>query len=80
MQVPVEPDGAFYVYTDVSPFTNDSWTWAFSLLKATGVAVTPGRDFGVTDAEKFVRISYTSSRSEMDDGVAAIERFVRAGA
>jgi aspartate/methionine/tyrosine aminotransferase len=80
MQVPVEPDGAFYVYTDVSPFTNDSWTWAFSLLKATGVAVTPGRDFGVTDAERFVRISYTSSRSEMDDGVAAIERFVRAGA
>jgi aspartate/methionine/tyrosine aminotransferase len=75
--VPVEPDGAFYVYTDVSPFTDDSWDWALALLRATGVAVTPGRDFGRTGAEKFVRVSYTSSQAQLEEGIAAIGRFVR---
>jgi aspartate/methionine/tyrosine aminotransferase len=75
--IPVEPDGAFYVYADVSAFTSDSWDWALALLRATGVAVTPGRDFGRTGAERFVRVSYTSSRAQLEEGVGAIEGFLR---
>lgn len=75
--VPVEPDGAFYVYADVSAFTGDSWEWGLALLRATGVAVTPGRDFGRAGAEKFVRVSYTSSRAQLEQGVEAIGGFVR---
>jgi len=75
-RVPVEPDGAFYVYTDVSAFTDDSWEWALALLRATGVAVTPGRDFGQAGAEKFVRVSYTSSRAHLEEGVEAIRQFL----
>lgn len=75
--IPVVPDGAFYVYADVSAFTSDSWDWALALLRATGVAVTPGRDFGRTGAERFVRVSYTSSRAQLEEGVGAIEGFLR---
>jgi aspartate/methionine/tyrosine aminotransferase len=75
-QVPVEPDGAFYVYTDVSAYTSDSWEWALALLRATGVAVTPGRDFGELSADRYVRVSYTSSQAQLEEGVAAIGRFL----
>jgi len=75
--IPVEPDGAFYVYADVRAFTDDSWEWALALLHATGVAVTPGRDFGRVNAEKFVRVSYTSSRAQLEEGVEAMRRFLQ---
>lgn len=38
-------DGAFYLYADVSRFSNDSFAFARTLLDETGVAVTPGADF-----------------------------------
>jgi aspartate/methionine/tyrosine aminotransferase len=75
--VPCDPDGAFYVYADVSAHSPDSWTFAMDLLDATGVAVTPGRDFGTHRAGQFVRLSYTASLPELERGVAAIEQFVR---
>ena len=50
-----------------------------ALLRATGVAITPGRDFGTHEAEKFVRVSYTSSRAQLEGGVEMISRFLRGG-
>jgi aspartate/methionine/tyrosine aminotransferase len=44
--IPVTPDGAFYIYVDVSRYCDDSWRFAFDLLAETGVCVVPGRDFG----------------------------------
>ena len=38
------PDGAFYVYADVSAHTNDSRAFAAEILDRAGVAVTPGLD------------------------------------
>ncbi|MCC6318202.1 MAG: aminotransferase class I/II-fold pyridoxal phosphate-dependent enzyme [Gemmatimonadaceae bacterium] len=76
LHVACRPDGAFYCYTDVSAFTEDSWAFAVSLLDATGVAVTPGRDFGAHDASRFVRISFTSSLPDLSAGVAAIRAFL----
>lgn len=76
-RVPAAPDGAFYVYCDVSPFTDDSWEWSMALLQATGVAVTPGRDFGHHGASRHVRISYTSSQKQLEEGVRAIETFLQ---
>ena len=39
------PDGAFYVYVDVSDFTDDSRAFAAEILEKAKVAVTPGLDF-----------------------------------
>ncbi|MEO7962284.1 MAG: aminotransferase class I/II-fold pyridoxal phosphate-dependent enzyme, partial [Gemmatimonadaceae bacterium] len=72
-----EPDGAFYVYVDCSAYTVDSWDFARELLHETGVAVTPGRDFGTYQAERYVRISYTSSLPQLQEAVARIGAFLK---
>jgi len=41
-------DGAFYIYLDVSEFTDDSLSFASEILREAGVAVTPGLDFDAT--------------------------------
>jgi aspartate/methionine/tyrosine aminotransferase len=69
--VPVVPDGAFYVYADVSRFTQDSFEFVRSLLRATGVCLVPGRDFGVASPERYVRVSYATS---LDRLFEALER------
>lgn len=76
LRVSCVPDGAFYVYADVSAHGRDSWDFATGLLEATGVAVTPGKDFGEHRAGDFVRMSYTSSMSELEDGFAAMRRYL----
>jgi aspartate/methionine/tyrosine aminotransferase len=77
LEVACMPDGAFYVYVDCSAYTNDSWTFAHELLHATGVAITPGRDFGHHRANEFVRLSYTCPRPQLEEAVARIGQFVR---
>ena len=78
LTVPVEPDGAFYVYIDVSPLGLDSMDFASRLLDEAHVAVTPGHDFGQQDAQRFVRLSYANSTGEIDEALARIARFVDA--
>lgn len=59
--VPTVPEGAFYVYADVSTLTDDSFAWCWSVLEEQKVAITPGADFGHNHPERFVRFSYTTS-------------------
>lgn len=70
-----EPDGAFYVYVDVSAVTDDSWNFARALLAETGVAVTPGRDFGSHRAQDFVRIAYTAPIPALDAALQLVADF-----
>ncbi len=49
------PDGAFYIYADVSDFTDDSMEFCMQLLEATGVAAAPGIDFDPDEGRHFVR-------------------------
>ena len=77
--VAYEPDGAFYCYADVSAFTQDSWDFAMRLLRETGVAVTPGRDFGEYRAKEFVRIAYTASLPALREGMDALRAFLARG-
>jgi aspartate/methionine/tyrosine aminotransferase len=71
-----EPDGAFYVYADCTAHSHDSWSFARELLHETGVAVTPGRDFGQHRANEFVRISYTASLPELQAAVGRIGEYL----
>jgi aspartate/methionine/tyrosine aminotransferase len=67
-------DGAFYLYADVSRFTNDSHDFAQRMLAQAHVAATAGIDFDPINGHKFVRFSYAGSR---DDTHAAVERIGR---
>jgi len=67
-------DGAFYLYADVSRFTNDSHDFARRMLVEAHVAATPGIDFDPVNGNKFIRFCYAGSRA---DAQAAVERIGR---
>lgn len=75
-EIPVTPDGAFYIYCDVSRLASDSWDFAFALLRATGVCVVPGRDFGVAEPQRYVRVSYATNLERLREAVDRIDRFL----
>jgi aspartate/methionine/tyrosine aminotransferase len=75
--VPVLPQGAFYVYADCSAFGADSAEVADRILMDAGVALTPGNDFGTHLADRHVRISYTTSMDEIEEGLERLGALLR---
>lgn len=71
------PQGAFYLYWDVSDFTDNADQFCSELLQATGVAITPGRDFGDYQANQHVRLAYTTTEPELTLAVQKIAEFVK---
>jgi aspartate/methionine/tyrosine aminotransferase len=69
-------DGAFYLYTDVSRFTSDSFEFAKRMLQEAHVAATPGVDFDPFHGKNFIRFSYARSADEMREAVARIARWL----
>ena len=59
------PDGAFYIYANVSKFTNNSADFCRRLLADTGIAITPGNDFDPQRGDAYVRFSYAGSDATM---------------
>ena len=74
------PDGAFYIYADISRFTDDSLEFCMQLLRDTGVATAPGVDFDPVDGHHYVRFSFAVSTSELEDALARITPWFRARA
>ena len=74
------PAGAFYIYADIARFTGDSMDFTRDLLEVSGVAVTPGLDFGAFKAAQHVRFAYTTDMANLERGVERLRRFLRAGA
>ena len=75
--IPVMPQGAFYVYAGCGRLTKDSYAFARDLLEKAGVAITPGVDFGANAPERHVRFAYTQSIERLKEGVARIEAFLK---
>ena len=65
-------DGAFYLYADVSRFSNDSFEFAKRMLEEAGVATTPGIDFDPLRGRNFLRLCYAGAREEMREAVERI--------
>ncbi len=65
-------DGGFYLYADVSRFSNDSLDFAKRLLNEAGVAATPGIDFDPVNGHNFLRFCYAGSAQEMHKAVQRI--------
>jgi aspartate/methionine/tyrosine aminotransferase len=74
--VPVHPDGAFYVYADISRFGDDSGRFVESVLQATGVCMVPGKDFGIHSPQRFVRISYATSYERLSEAVERLQKYL----
>ena len=74
--IPVEPEGAFYLYADCSRFTDNSVEFCETLLQEAGVAITPGIDFGNYLPRTHVRFAYTTSMENLQEGVHRIAAFL----
>ena len=72
--IPVYPEGAFYIYADVSFSGMTSTEFCRLMIDKYHVAITPGSDFGTYDADRYVRFSYTTSVSDIQHGVGQIEK------
>ncbi len=73
------PDGAFYVYADVSGITDDSLGFAGRLLHEAGVAVAPGVDFDPVRGRTSLRFSYAGATADIAEGLARLRAFRQAG-
>jgi aspartate/methionine/tyrosine aminotransferase len=74
--VPVEPDGAFYVYIDCSAFGADSSVLAARMLDEAGVAMVPGEDFGRHQPQRHLRVSYATGMAELQEAVSRLRRWL----
>ncbi|MEC7762924.1 MAG: aminotransferase class I/II-fold pyridoxal phosphate-dependent enzyme, partial [Pseudomonadota bacterium] len=72
------PDGAFYVYADVSAHTDDSRAFAAEILDKAGVAVTPGLDFDPVRGAQTLRFSYARSTEDIREGLSRLKTFMAA--
>jgi len=71
------PDGAFYVYADVSHLTEDSRAFAAEILDKAGVAVTPGLDFDPERGHGTLRFSYARSTADIEEGLSRLQDFMK---
>ena len=76
LHVPVHPDGAFYVYIDVSPTGLSAMEFCERALQEAHVALTPGNDFGEYQGDQYVRLSFASAVSELEDGLHRLAIFM----
>ena len=76
LKVPVRPDGAFYIYVDISHYSNDSDAFAHLLLHGAGIATVPGRDFGPALAATTLRLSYATGLDRLKEAIERLDKWL----
>ena len=76
LDVPVMPDGAFYVYLDCSRFGLDSGRFAARLLDEPFVSLVPGTDFGTHEPQRYLRLSYATAYEQLEEAIRRIGRWL----
>ena len=71
------PDGAFYIYADISEFSNDSLEFTQLVLKEAKVAITPGLDFDPSRGNSTIRFSYARSTKDIIVGLERLQNFMK---
>jgi aspartate/methionine/tyrosine aminotransferase len=65
--------GAFYVYADISKFSDDCEIFCQNMLEDHGIALTPGTDFGDFESKRHVRIAFTTDMDSLELGVRRLQ-------
>ena len=76
IDVPVTPDGAFYVYGDISAHASDSSAFSAALLDGARVAAVAGLDFGPAHAAHTMRFAYTTGLERLQEAVHRMKAFL----
>lgn len=77
LPVMASPDGAFYLYVDVSNYTDDALRFCSDVLEHTGVAMTPGIDFGGPVPKTSIRIAYTESVERLKEALERLSDYLQ---
>ncbi|OIQ86597.1 putative N-acetyl-LL-diaminopimelate aminotransferase [mine drainage metagenome] len=77
LDVPVLPDGAFYVWADCSRYSRDSWDFCFDVMRETGVVLVPGKDFATIQPERWFRLSYANSVENLREAADRLGAYLR---
>ncbi len=75
-EIEVKPEGAFYIWADISRYSEDAVSFCHSLLEEKAVAITPGVDFGSNNTNHHVRFAYTRDIEELKEGIRRIKEFL----
>ncbi|MDX1809354.1 MAG: aminotransferase class I/II-fold pyridoxal phosphate-dependent enzyme [Sulfurospirillaceae bacterium] len=75
-EIDASPEGAFYLWANVSKYSDDSFEFANKLLHDIHIASTPGIDFGTNGTNKYIRFAYTRSIEHMSEGVMRLKKYL----
>ena len=75
--IPVTPEGAFYIYANCELLTSDSYAFCWDVLEKAGVAIAPGLDFGNHLSKQHVRFSYPKSIPVLAEGVERLRKYLK---
>jgi len=75
--VDAKPDGAFYLWANVSKYTDDSFAFAKELLENIHIATTPGKDFGANNTHEYLRFAYTRDINHMREGIKRLKEYLK---
>ncbi len=75
-EIDASPEGAFYLWANISRYSDDSFAFAKELLENIHVAATPGVDFGKNGTDKYIRFAYTRNIEHLSEGVRRMKRYL----
>ena len=76
--IPTAPDGAFYLFANVTVFGVSSAELCKHLLEHAGIAITPGIDFSQRLANDYVRFAYTTELKQIELAVTKLASALKA--
>jgi len=74
--IETKPSGAFYIWANISKYSQDSLKFSELLLNEIQVATTPGIDFGNNKTHQYIRFAYTRELSHLAEGIQRLKKFL----
>ena len=75
--LPITPEGAFYVYAGAQHLTDNTYDYCWSLLENDHIATTPGLDFGRHRCNEFIRFSYTTGLDRIELALERLQKRIQ---
>lgn len=76
-EIDAKPDGAFYIWANISKYSDDSFAFAKELLENIHIATTPGIDFGKNKGKEYLRFAYTRDIEHMKEGIQRLKNYLK---
>ncbi|GAB6077971.1 pyridoxal phosphate-dependent aminotransferase [Hydrogenobaculum acidophilum] len=74
--IPVKPEGAFYIWANISKYGMKSKEFCDFIFDKTKVAITPGIDFGTNQTDNFVRFSFAKDINQLKEAIVRIKNML----